>query len=87
MIQGLDNSFTCKTNIKSTLEVMMFGRGSVFLLPFYKQKEKTKDLAGRIMKLITTLIIPKRTTATFAGSKLIIKGKLKRNFQINYLNS
>ena len=57
MMQGLNIPFTDQTNIKSTLDVMMFGRGSVFLLPFYKQKEKTKDLAGKIMKLITTLMI------------------------------
>ena len=57
MMQGLNIPFTDQTNIKSTLDVMMFGRGSVFLLLFYKQKEKTKDLAGKIMKLFVILFL------------------------------
>ena len=36
------------------------------------------------MKLITTFTIPKKTTATFAGSKLIIKGLLKRYLAQNW---
>ena len=57
MIQRMSIPFTDEINIKSTLEVMMFGRGSVFLLLFYKQKEKTKDLAGKIMKLFVILFL------------------------------
>ena len=44
----VEHPFTDEININSIPVVMMFGWGSVFLLPFYKQKEKTKDLAGRI---------------------------------------
>ena len=48
MIQGLIIPFIDEVNIKSPLEVMMFGWGSVSPLPFYKQKKKkkTKDIAG-----------------------------------------
>ena len=37
--QGLNIPFTDAINIKSTLEVMMFGWGSAFLLPSNKKKE------------------------------------------------
>jgi len=48
VIQGLNIPFTDATNIKSTLEVMMFGRGSAFPLPSYKWDKRTKGLAGKI---------------------------------------
>ena len=37
--QGLNIPFTDATNIKSTLEVMMFGWGSASLLPSNKKKD------------------------------------------------
>ena len=37
--QGLNIPFTDAINIKSTLEVMMFGWGSAFLLLISKQKD------------------------------------------------
>ena len=55
MKKGLKNPFTRVLKIKSTLEVMMFGRGSVFLLPFYKQKEKTKNTARSLTRLFVIL--------------------------------
>jgi len=39
VIQGLNIPFTDATNIKSTLEVMMFGWGSASLLPSNKKKD------------------------------------------------
>ena len=39
VIQGLNIPFTYVTNIKSTIEVMMFGWGSAFLLPTSQKKE------------------------------------------------
>jgi len=39
VIQGLNIPFTDVTNIKSTLEVMMFGWGSASLLPSNKKKD------------------------------------------------
>jgi hypothetical protein len=35
--QGLNIPFTCTTNIKNTLEEMMFGWGSAYLLPSNKK--------------------------------------------------
>ena len=37
--EGLNIPFTYSMNIKSTLEVMMFGWGSAFLLPSNKKKD------------------------------------------------
>ncbi len=37
--QGLNIPFTDAINIRSTLEVMMFGWGSAFLLPSNKKKD------------------------------------------------
>ena len=39
VIQGLNIPFTDATNIKNTLEVMMFGWGSASLLPSNKKKD------------------------------------------------
>ena len=59
--QGLNIPFTDAINIKSTLEVMMFGWGSAFLLPSNKKKEQTKDVArGGLMRLFTPFTIPKK---------------------------
>ena len=46
MIKGLNIPFTDVINIKSTFEVMLFGRGSAFPLPSYKWDKRTKGLAG-----------------------------------------
>ena len=46
VIQGLNIPFTDVTNIKSTLEVMMFGRGSAFHA-LRKMGEKDQRLVGR----------------------------------------
>ncbi len=37
--QGLNIPFTDLTNVKNTLDVMMFGCGSAFLLPSNKKKD------------------------------------------------
>ena len=42
VIQGLNIPFTDVTNIKSTLEVMMFGRGSAFPLPSTNRRSRPK---------------------------------------------
>ena len=55
---GVNIPFTNEINIKSIIEVVMFGWGSVFLLSLYKQKEKTKDLAGGLTKLFVILSLP-----------------------------